>query len=128
MSYSQDLDKAEHEVRDLEFRHTNVKNGIESIDREIILLLLKDAALSENIKNLKKSSTIVLASEFRRSKEDLKRTRARLEMIRKDKVNLEKALADTFSYLSKARGRLDSLRKMEVSNVLQGNFGSKNGQ
>ena len=123
-----ELDKLEHEIRDLEYRSVNVKNGITSIDREIVLLSMKEVAVSENIKNLKKSSIIVLASEFKRSKEDLSRTRTRLEMIRKDKSNLENALTVTSSFLDKARAKLDSLRKMEVTNVLYGNFGSKDGQ
>jgi len=128
MNYLAELEKAEHEVRDLEFRYANVKDGIGSIDREIALLSVKDVALSENIKNLKKSSVIVLASEFRRSKEDLNRTKTRLDMIKKDKLNLENALAVTLSFLEKARLKLDSIRKSESTNVLQGEFGNKDGQ
>jgi predicted nuclease with TOPRIM domain len=128
MNYLKELEKIESEVKDLEYRHSNVKDGINSIDREIILLCLKERALEDNIKNLKKRSFIVLASEYRRSKEDLLRTKTRLEMIRKDKANLENALNVTFNFLTKARAKLDELRQSEVTNVLQGSFGSNDDQ
>ena len=121
-----ELQKIEHEIRDLEYRQISAKNGITDIRREITLLSLKELALTDNIKNLKKNSVIVLAAEFRRSKEDLNRTRIRLDLIGKDKVNLEKALKIIDDFLEKARAKLADLKELETSNVLQGDFGSKN--
>lgn len=125
MNYLLQLEKAEHEVRDLEHRLNNVKDGINSIDREIVLLAVKEVGLIENLKNLRKNTSIPLLTEYRRSKDDLNRTQARLEIIRKSKAELEKASTDIVNYLSKSRGRLDSLRSMEVTNVIQ--FKGKNG-
>ena len=123
-----ELEKSEREVQDLEARCVNVRDGLNSIEREISLLTLKEIALSENIKNLKQHAITIMASEFRRSKEDLKRTETRLEMIRKDKSNLENALKVTLDFLDKARLKLDELRKMEVTNVIYGKFGDQSDQ
>lgn len=121
-----EIEKAEREVRDLEFRLASFKDGILGIDREIALQTIKEVALLENLKNLKKSNVIVVASEYRRSREDLKRTQTRLDMIRKDKQNLEDALVKVIDFSVKAKTKLADLKEIQGTNVLTGNFGNKN--
>lgn len=123
MTLPTELDKAESEIKDLEHRATAVRDGVVNIEKEITLLSLKELALSDNINNLKRNSVIVLAAEFRRSKEEITKTQTRLAIIRKEKSDLEKALAQTIKVLNKSRLKLNDLLKEKENNVLQGRFG-----
>lgn len=120
-----EIEKTERDIKDLEFRLSSFKDGVLGIDREIALQTIKEVALLENIKNLKKSNIIVVASEFRRSRDSLKITQNRLEMIRKDKQNLEDALGKVVDLLVKAKAKLSDLKELQGTNVLVGNFGSR---
>lgn len=120
------LEKAEQEVVGLQSRCTSIRDGITVIEREIAFQNVKKQVLSDNIENLRISHLVVSAEEYRRIKEDLARATARLEIITKDKANLENALTLTIKVLAKARAALEDLKNNEVSNVLQGKFGNQN--
>jgi chromosome segregation ATPase len=117
-----ELEKSEHEVRDLEYRSNGIKDKVAFIDQEVVLLSLKELALQDNIKNLKKNSIIVLASEFKRSKDDLIKTKNLLDFKRKEREDLDKALKQTLTFLGKAKLKLDALREAAENNVLQGRW------
>jgi len=128
MSTPSELEKAEHEVRDLEYRTAGVKDKISFLDKELVLLALKELSLQDNIINLKKNSLIVLIAEYSRSKEDLARTKVRLIEVRKQKLELDGALKTTLKFLGKAKLKLDAILKNKENNVLEGKFGNQNDQ
>ena len=118
MSLFTEIEAAEKQIKETESRLNSIKDGLASIEREIVLLSLKELALNDNLKILRKNTGIVLASEFKRSKEDLNRTQTRMAMIRKDKESLEKAKAAALSFLAKSKEKLEELKASEVNNVL----------
>jgi len=118
MSLFTEIEAAEKQIKETESRLNSIKDGLASIEREIVLLSLKELALNDNLKILRKNTCIVLASEFKRSKEDLNRTQTRMAMIRKDKESLEKAKAAALSFLAKSKEKLEELKASEVNNVL----------
>lgn len=126
MSHKSEIDALEHELRDLDYKLAGFKSGIAAVDKEIVLISMKELALKDNIKNLRKNSFIVLASEFKRSKEDLVRTSIHLESVKKHKGELEKGYAQVQDYQMRARVKYNDLKRDEVSNVLP--FERKNGQ
>lgn len=119
MSLYTEIEASERHVKETESRINSIKDGLTSVEREIILLTLKELALKDNMKILRKTPVIVLVSEFKRSKEDLNRTQTRLGMIRKDKETLEKAKTDALAFLAKSKEKLEELKASEVSNVLE---------
>lgn len=119
MNLYTEIEAAERQIKETESRINSIKDGIASVEREIVLLSLKELALKDNIKILRKSTGIVLVAEFKRSKEDLARTTTRLSMIRTDKESLERAKVDAHKYLAKFKEKLEELKASEVSNVLE---------
>jgi chromosome segregation ATPase len=112
------IEKTEREIRELEIRSKSVSDQVLLIKREIVLLSLKERALLDNIENLKKTKAIVIALEYKRSKEDLNRTQSRLDMVRPDLTKLEKAVAEINVHVAKLAAVLTELKTQEVSNVL----------
>lgn len=124
MNLYTEIEATERQIKETESRINSIKDGLTSVDREIVLLSLKELALKDNLKLLRKSNAIVLVSEFKRSKEDLVRTETRLSMIRTDKESLERAKNEALKYLVKFKEKLEELKASEVSNVLE--FKAKN--
>ena len=108
MSLYTEIEASERHVKETESRINSIKDGLTSVEREIILLTLKELALKDNMKILRKTPVIVLVSEFKRSKEDLNRTQTRLG-----------AKTDALAFLAKSKEKLEELKASEVSNVLE---------
>lgn len=129
MSKQVELEKLDRAVRDGEIRLQTVNVNINSLTKEIDQLENLENQLEENLKCLKKKSIIAIATEFKKAKEDLKKTKTRLISLKNDRENFKKAANDVEAVMKKAKEDMENLKKNGDSNVLHGTFGRKdNGQ
>jgi chromosome segregation ATPase len=103
MTRNADLEKAEREVKDTEQKLHKIKSTLKDVEDEIAKLTLLEAQLNENINYLKQSGATVMATEFKKAKEDLVRTRGRLSVIKIDRDSIARAQRDGEAYLEKAK-------------------------
>lgn len=125
MSRQDDLTKIDRNIKDSEIRLKTFELNIETIQKEIDFLANLESQLESNITFLKKNKIIALASEFKKSKEDLKKTKIRLTQLKSDKTINEKAHKELSHMLQKNRELYDRLAQAGENNVLQGKFGRK---
>jgi len=119
----EELAKIDRNIKDAEIRLKNFTLNIETIQKEIDFLENVGEQLDENIKYLKKNKIITLAEEYKKSKENLKKTKTRLVQLKSDKIINEKAYKELDVYLEKNKELYDKLSKQGENNVLQGKFG-----
>ena len=101
MSKSEDLAKLDRAVKDIEQRLKNFSASMDVIKKELDFLSTIEEQLESNIKYLKKIKTIALASEYKKAKEDLKKTKVRLQQLKGDLFNNEKAHKELEALLKK---------------------------
>lgn len=125
MSRQTDLEKIDRTIKDCEIRIKTFEVNIGTIQKEVDFLFKVETQLEENITYLKKNKIIALASEFRKAKEDLKKTKIRLTQLKSDKMINEKAHKELSYMLEKNKEAYDKLAQTNENNVLQGKFGRK---
>ena len=128
MSKLVELEKLDRAIKDGEIRIRTVQNNIDQLTKEIDQLTTLEKQLEENLDCLKKKNVTVIATEFRKAKEDLTRTKARLTNLGNERENFKKSLDNASQVMEKARAEIEKLKKAENNNVLQGKFGRKDGQ
>jgi chromosome segregation ATPase len=123
----QELDKLAHSIKDAEVRLKVFKSNLDTIEKELTQLGMLESKLRDNIKYLRKKHVIALALEYRKSKDELNKTKNRLAMIRIDRENISRASKEVEDFLNKNKESYAGLLK-EQNNVIKGTFGRKNGQ
>ncbi len=124
MSKSDDLIKIDRNIKDTEIRLQTFSLNINTIQKEIDFLINLETQLQTNITYLKKNKIIALASEYKKSREDLKKTKTRITQLKSDRMINEKAHKELSFVLQKNKEVYDKLFKQSENNVLQGKFGS----
>lgn len=125
MSKTEDLLKIVQNIKDTESRIKTFKSNIDTIQKEMDFLSNLGNQLETNLAYLKKVKIIALASEYRKAKEDFKKTKTRLMQLKSDRMINEKAHKELESMLQKSKETYDKLSKQGENNVLQGKFGRK---
>lgn len=74
---------------------------------------------------MKKNKIVTLAQEFKKAKEDLKKTKIKLTQLKSDKMINEKAHKELSFMLEKNKEAYDKLAQQNENNVLQGKFGGR---
>lgn len=126
MSKQVEIENLDRVIKNGEIRINTVKINIDSLSREIDTLGLLEEQLLENLKCLKKRNIIAIATEFRKAKEDLEKTRKRSIELRNDRENFKKASDNVAQEMKKAREEIDKIKKAGESNVVHAKFGRKN--
>lgn len=127
MGKQEELSKIDRTIKDSEIRLRTFKTNIDVIQKEIDFLLNVEGQLQENIKYLKKVKIITLATEYKKAKEDLKKTKNRLLQLKSDKAINDKAHKEVTVFIEKNKELYDKLTKHNENNVLQGKFGKNRG-
>ena len=117
------LIKLDRAIKDAEITIRTFKINAETIQKEIYFLLDSEKQLEENIKYLKNVKIIALAAEYRKAKENLKKTKTRLLQLKADKSNIDRVCKDMDIFLQKNKEAYDKLGKQNENNVLHGKFG-----
>lgn len=86
-----DLDKLAAAMQNLEGRISSVRMSIYKNQEELNTIILLQTALEENILELKKPGQVVMAIEFRKAMEDLKKTHIRMSFLKMNHLTLEAA-------------------------------------
>lgn len=129
MSKKVELEELDRAIRNGEIRFQTVHVNIVSLTKEIDTLDQLETQLEENLKVLKKKNIIAIASDFKKAKEDLVKTRTRLISLKNDREKFKKAADDVQQVMEKAKEDMEKLKKNGDGNVLRGTFGRKdNGQ
>lgn len=124
MGKQADLEKLDRTIKDGEIRLRTVKTNIESLSREIAILDELEIQLNLNLQCLKEKKIIAIATEYKKAKEDMAKTKARRIGLSNDRENFKKAADNVEIVMKKAREEIEELNK-EGNNVLHVEFGRK---
>ncbi len=125
MSKQVDLERLDRAIKDGMIRICTVKSNIDLLDKDIETLIQLESTLVENLKCLKEKNIIAMASEFRKAKEDLGKTRIRLTVQQNEREDYRKALANVTQVVEESKEAIEKIKKSGENNVLHGNFGKK---
>jgi hypothetical protein len=123
----EDLIKIDRLIKDSEIRLRTFKINIDAIEKEIDFLGNIERQLQDNIDYLKKPKIAALAAEYKKAKEELKKTKNRLLQLKSDKSINDKAYKETMAFIDKNKEQYAKLTKQNENNVLQGKFGKNRG-
>lgn len=124
MGKQADLEKLDRTIKDGEIRLRTVKTNIDSLSREIATLDELEIQLNLNLQCLKEKKIIAIATEYKKAKEDLAKTKTRRIALSNDREHFKKAVAEVEIVMKKAKEELDEMNK-EGNNVLYVEFGGK---
>lgn len=129
MAAFHDLDRLIATMRDLEGRINYVRLSLYKNQEELSILLLLQETLEENITELKKPGQIVMATEFRKAIDDLKKTHTRMSFLKMNQLTLETAyVGQTGMFNHLLRLHAEEVMGLK-NNVLQFDLGRrKNGR
>lgn len=127
MGKTEDLAKLDRSVKDTEIRIRTVQTNIAGITKDIHNLTVLEKTLADNIVCLKKQQIVALAQEFKKVRDELHRTRFKITMLINNREDLSKAEDDMKNFLIYSRKELEKLKNSIDNNVIQVNFGRKNG-
>ena len=125
MSKTEDLEKLDRVVKDADIRLRATKSKIDIIDREMLFLDPVTAALEANVRFLKRSDTIAIAGEFKKSKDELNKAKIRMVGLKLERGRHVKLYKEIEVFLNKYKNELEKLKKSGENNVLTGKFGRK---
>ena len=125
MGKIEELKKLDQNIKDAENRLKTFGSNVDTIQKEIDFLLNLENQLEVNISILKKIKIVTLATEYKKAKEDLKKTKTRLTQLKSDRMINEKAHKELSYMLQKNKEAYDKLAKQSENNVLLGKFGRK---
>jgi predicted nucleic acid-binding Zn-ribbon protein len=119
MSKLENITKLDRAIKDAEIRIRTVLVNVEALTKEIDLLSSKAKTLEENVKCLKQNRIIAVAQEFKKSKEELYRTRSRITTLGNDREHFLKSSDDMKAFIEKTKKELEKLTNDNDNNVLQ---------
>jgi flagellar biosynthesis chaperone FliJ len=127
---TEDLNKSSYVLLDAQVNLQTIQAQILKIDKDLAMLTMVKANLEENIRVLKRRRAIVMASEFKKSTNDLSTCETRMAFLRVDRENILKneKYADGIYQKAKAEyERLLDLVQNPPDNVIYVDFGRKDG-
>lgn len=125
MGKQEELEKLDRTIKDNEIRRLTVQTNMELLQREVGVLSEVEAQLEENIRCLKKKNIVAMANEYRKAKEDLAKTKARLISLSNDIENFRKATDQVDQSTAKAKEDIEKIKKNADNNILQFSFKRK---
>ena len=127
MSNLQELDKLDRAIKDAEFRLKSIEANIVKVEHEINVLIPFQQQLELNIDFLKKSEVIPIALEFKKARQELTRTKARIGALNSDLSRSSQACSEIVKIIEKFRKDFKKLSEVSSNNILKGKFGGRNG-
>lgn len=118
MGRTDDLTKIDLAIKETEARLKTLQINIDALDLEIKKFLDFENTLLENVKVLKTRRVIAIAQEFKKSKEELKRVKGRLVVLRNDREHFNKVFKDTDDVLKGMQAQQKKMLTDGENNVL----------
>lgn len=103
MTRQQELERLGHAIKDAEARLKVFLQTLETVNKEFSDLSRVEKALEENVVFLKTKKIVALAVEYKKCKEDLTKTKARLIKIRFDSERIGAATRECEKFLRKSK-------------------------
>lgn len=128
MGREEELSKIDKSIKDAELRIKTLQTSIDALDKEIAAVSRLEKTLVENVKCLKSKQIIAIAQEYKKAKEELKRTQNRLLLLRNDREHYHKSSEEIEKLLEQARKAFDKLQNIGDSNVLRFKSRREDGQ
>jgi chromosome segregation ATPase len=128
MNKADEIEKAEKALKEASERLGNLTAYVAKLESELYVLKNIEETLKENITILKSEDIIAVASEFKRSKEELTKIQQRIAVTNIDKANNERSIAKIQKTMIECREALAQAMLVPLAPILEGNFRSKNGQ
>lgn len=116
MGKTSDLEKLNQVIEDAEKRVKTLQGSIDALGKELSALGNHEYTLEESIKTLRRKQVIAIAQEFKKIKEELKKTRQKMGELSNDREHFIKASKDVHGLIKKTKDDLEKLQKS--SNVL----------
>ncbi len=130
MSNTDDLNRAAQALLEADIRLRTIKAQVEGLDREIALLTGIELELEDNIRFLKRSKSVTIASEYKKSLDQLKRTLQKKSFLAIDRSNMIKSLNYAEMILAKMQDAhmvaMDAINNPQ-NNVIKVDFRKKDG-
>jgi chromosome segregation ATPase len=128
VSKIEELDKLDKAIKDAEIRLKSVQANVEMIDKEISVLEPRQKELEQNIEFHKKSGTVPIAYEYKKTKSELSKIKARLILIVFDRKKSIQACGTIEDVINKFKRDHMELLKTSENNVLRVLFGGYRGK
>ena len=128
MNRIEELDKLDRAIKDADIKLKSIQNNIEQIDKEIAVLAPRKLELEKNIEFHKRSSTIPIAHEYKKTKAELSKVTARMIFIGAEYGKSVKACRQIEEIIDKFKRDHYELLKTNENNVLRVIFGGKRGK
>lgn len=128
MNKIEELDKLDKAIKNAEISLKSIQNAIEQTDKEISVLSPRKLELEQNIEFHKKSGTIPLAHEYKKTKSELAKTKGRLMLITNDQRKAKLACKDVEQIIEKLNRDYIALLSTDDDNVLRPKFGGNRGK
>lgn len=127
MGHLQELDKLSRATSDAEIRLKSIYAALDKLQHEISVLTPLELQLQENITFLKRAETIPILNEYRKVKQELIKTKTRLNLIATDRDRTMQACIDVEQIIERFKKDYYKLLVSGENNLLKGKF-NKHGQ
>ena len=128
MSKLDEIDRLDKALKDADIRLKSIQAAIEGIDKEISVLSPRKSELEKNLEFHKKSGTIPLAHEYKKSKAEFIKISARLSLIASDRLKAIDACKQVEEIIDKFKRDHMELLRTSGDNVLRVLFGARRGK
>lgn len=119
MGRTDELEKVEKTIKETEARLKTLKTNLDAIDLEIKKIATFERTLVFNVKMLKTRQVVAIAKEFKNSKEELKKVKARLLVLRNDKEHFSNVFKDVHDFLKSTRTQHSKIVQDGENNVIK---------
>ena len=125
MGRTEELAKIDRAIKDAEIRIRTVHTSLVALNKDISEITTLEYTLKENLACLKKKQVVAIAQEYKKAKEELRKTQLRLTMLTNDREHYEKTLRDAQSFLDLAKRDYIRMSNLMEKNVIK--FRKKDG-
>jgi prefoldin subunit 5 len=126
MGKQEEFERLDRTLKDTEVRIRTIQSHTATLDKELSTFISLETTLKENIKCLKTNQIVAIVQEFKKSKEELKRTQARIQVLKSDRSIFCRDIKALQVILETVKLDLEKLKKSE-NNVLVFIGGKKDG-
>lgn len=125
------FNKASSHLLNIEIKLNQIAAEVNSVEKDIAALNALEITLEDNLRTMKSTEAIAIASEYKKAKEDLEKCKRRKTTLKEDCEYFKLVLKHAEELHEKAKKLYeDAFRTLneETNNVLEVDFGRKNGK
>lgn len=125
MSKQVELETLDRAIKDGQIRLCTLQSNIDVLNGKINKLCEIERQIEENVACLKKNKIVAIASEFKKVKEELVKTKRMLIVARNEREDTKKAMDNVNRMINDSREAIENIKRSGENNVVHGNFGKK---